>query len=261
MDLYGHSDTSTEERTHCLVPIPGKFKSLYVYSCDGAVTSGVSVTLRKNGVSAALAATIPNGSISASDLSNEVSFAAGDIVDLYMVNSTGESVTVALCFVSDDPKLWFMSTCKGYTSFSTSVLYNYVNGGLAHTTSSWQTPEDSGTTYDFRCIWPSGPRIRGIAAALTTAPGAGKSRTFTLRHNAADTVIGVTLSDTETYKAATGFDLCPADFDLVSLVARCSGSVAPSRVSVALIGEKPTDAPDAPSLCIPRSVPALFIAS
>ena len=253
-DLYGHVG-DVEEHCACLVPIAGKFKRLYIHSPDAA-GANLPVTLRKNYGNTALTATLPNGGQNASDLVNEVSFAAGDLVSLYANNAGGVRATISLVFQPDDPRMWFISACGGYTTFTTETLYNWLNGGLAHTTSSWQTPEDSGATYDFRLPWPKGPKITGMAAKVTTAPGAGKTRTFSLLKNSAASGLAVSISDANVYNLALG-TLDPADWDNLSYKAEANAGTANSHVFVSLFGEGAVLGGQ--NVCVPRCFPATFV--
>lgn len=258
--LGGHfaSGASYEARVHCVVPIPGKFKSLYLYSCDGNVASDVAVCLRKNGANTALTATIPNGAAAASNLVSEVSFAAGDMGTLSVNCTTYEYVAIGLCFVPDDPKQWWMPCAKGRVALG-NAKYNWINGGLCHQTGTpWLSAEYSAGSYDCRIPWPSGPVIKGIALGLTNAPGAGNSRTVTLLKNSASSGLSVTVSGTSAFGTGTG-EVAPADFDLLSLYATTSGSPASSTGSIALFGEVQTPVVGGADIVVPRFAPAVFV--
>lgn len=258
--LGGHfaSGASYEARVHCVVPISGKFKYLYAYSCDGVVASDTAVTLRKNSASTALAVTIPNGGLQASDLSTQVAFSAGEFADIMISSTTYEYPAVGICFVPDDPKQWWMPCAKSRVALG-NAKYNWINGGLCHQTGTpWLNAEYSAGSYDCRVPWPSGPVIKGIALGLTTAPGAGNSRTVTLLKNSASSGLSVTVSGTSTFGIGAG-EVAPADFDLLSLYATTSGSPASSTGSIALFGEVQTPVVRGAEIVVPRFAPAIFV--
>ncbi len=239
VSLTGHSAGGTETRAQTLIPIPGKIKSLYLKSLDGAMSGDCSFTLKKNGVAQALTATLAAGGVSATDLVHEVSIAAGDYVYFEMVAAASDQIAWGVVFEADDPTLWFITSNRGRVSLgSSAAYYNWINGGTLHTlTNQWQTAETSAGLYDRRVLWPTGPKITGMWVALSAAPGAGTSRTITLRQNGGPTAIAVTIANAATSGNVGGFLLEPADNDLMSLIAEKTGaSPAAAQPMVALVG-------------------------
>lgn len=127
---------------------------------------------------------------------------------------------------------WWIPVHQGRTSLTSSLKYNFINGGMAHqATSDWQTTEGYR-----RAIWPNGAIIGGIALNLATAPGAGQSQVVTLYQDGNPSTVAVTISGTDTFELAEGFGLSPDDYDGMDYVSDGSDSVAASLASLALFG-------------------------
>lgn len=90
----GAGDSTTE--AHVTVPWPraGTFKNMYVV-VDTAPTAGrnVTFTFRKNGADQALTAAIADTAVAASDTTNTVTVAAGDLVSIKVVASASAATT------------------------------------------------------------------------------------------------------------------------------------------------------------------------
>lgn len=71
------------------VPAAGKVSALYVQAATGPVTAGQVVTVRKNGVDTALAATLAAAGAQASDLAHSFTVAAGDTISVKVKGATG----------------------------------------------------------------------------------------------------------------------------------------------------------------------------
>ncbi len=252
--------TGTDARVRCVVPVPGKFKNLYV-DLNGLYAAGSTsvVTLLKNGVDTALTVTETGGGSYASqlvsDTTHEVSFAAGDFVSLKCVVSGGyPTFRWGVCFVPDDPRLWWIPRVQGYDAMINGTGYS------APALSASMAAGDFWLAGETALFIPGGCNITGIAAFLTNAPGAGKSRTFTLRRNWADTGVAVTLSDSEVFDVFKTGSIKPVNGQCFSVMATDDvGGSASSSGGFSLIGEGlPTGTPNA---CVPRSIPAIFIMS
>jgi len=92
-------------------------------------------------------------------------------------------------------------------------------------------PLSWGTEAVGRSPWPAPGVLRNLIVEVVTAPGAGTSRTFTLRKGGANTALTVTISDTATTARLTGTDVPVAVGDLLALQATLSG-VPAATISV-----------------------------
>jgi hypothetical protein len=79
---------------------------------------------------------------------------------------------------------------------------------------------------------PLGGTLRNLKITLNTAPGTGKSHTFTLQRNSIDTAaLTVTISDSSTAAELTGVDVPFCKYSTLSLRTTSSGSPASSGFS------------------------------
>ena len=87
-------NSSTEARNQCVVPISGTFSNLYVrLRTSQPADNSLVITLRVNGSSTALTVTIPANSAAGNytDLTHSVSFSAGDLVGVQVVNNSSST--------------------------------------------------------------------------------------------------------------------------------------------------------------------------
>lgn len=83
--------------------------------------------------------------------------------------------------------------------------------------------------------------LSGMGARVLTAPGAGTSRTYTLRKNGADTTQTVTIADTDTEDITAGAAVVISAGDYLTMGGAQSGSVASSYLKIAFYLEAPPD--------------------
>lgn len=93
------------------------------------------------------------------------------------------------------------------------IEYNHVNGGYI-----WQTPED-----DSYQIIPTSGTFKKLSVKMNGSPNAGKSYTFTLRVNGADSILTVTISDAETTESFEA-DVVVSSGDRVTMKCEPSGT-------------------------------------
>jgi hypothetical protein len=212
-----------------VIPFPGRFKYLYAHHHTGDIPGGstASLSLNVNGVDSALALAWNGTDEDKSDIVTEVPVVAGDLV---CFTGTGTGATHvglhhSVCFIPDDPRLWFL--VRPYNSDAMTagaVTYSTPNLG-------WLEAGDHWPAVEYDTPFPLGVVITGIALHLSVVPGAGASRTVTVRRNNVDTALALTISNLEHFATATGF-LEPVDFDMFAVsnimagAAGCSGTFA-----------------------------------
>lgn len=228
-------DYTTEAAAYCVVPIPGTFKNLYAMSCDGAVGSDCSVTLRSGGISKALTCTIPNGLVDANDVTHSYHAAAGELVDFMIVTGgTNEQLTAGVVFEPDDPTLWWRPAARGRVSLSSVDRYNGIQNSHIHlTTTTWQTSDAS--VY-FQDLWPQGCYPTGAYCHLATAPGAGESRRFDLMEDGLAVRAQFTISNAATSGSVAIAGYQPAAFVRLGWVNVPSASPAGSLCEISIYG-------------------------
>lgn len=201
-----------------LISTPGKLKNFRV-KLNGSPGSGKSYTftIRKNGEDTSLVVVIADSDTEGSDTTHEVTVSAAD--ELYIKCSPSNTPTTrqahwGVQFAGDNSK---ESNIIGgiKDGLSQSVVeYNLVMGGC-----TWSSLED-----ECKQIVPTSGKLKNLYVKLTTAPGTGKSRTFTLRKNGEDTALTVTISDSATEGNDTVHEITMAAGDIVSLKSSPSSS-------------------------------------
>ncbi len=212
----------TEANMECYIATAGKIKTLRVSfaTAPGTGAEGYRITLRKNGVSTAMAVTISGTATSGSYTATEITVAAGDLVDWFVqkLNSPSENVRaqIAVCFDPDDNDENLL--INGFTSALNISGTKYYF--LSHNISGWGSVES-----DVRQL-TQGSAFKNLYVKVSAAPGAGKSWTFTVMRNGVATDIEVVIADAATTGTDLSNELTLADDDTVSL--RCTPSGTPA---------------------------------
>ena len=124
---------------------------------------------------------------------------------------------------------------------------------LATTTTQYGFPQfaqviqTSGTAAYIFCR--DGFNFLGIRVALLTAPGEGKSRTFTLRDDNSDTGLTLTISGSDTTGSASA-TVSPADLSLLNFMSVSNNTPAASILKIGFIYEASTGATSSPPTTI-----------
>ena len=205
--LMGDGDTvwhATEANRESIISTPGKLTNLKV-SVKTAPSAGKSwtFTIRLGNAGGAMADTALSVTISDTDVlssldTSEVTVAAGQRVD---ISATGAGTPTAAgaiywrCdFIPDTAgETLLLSNTAGNESIDD---YNTLIG------SKW--PDI--TEFDGQTLFPTAGTLKNLYVELTAAPGAGKSRTYTIWKNGIAQSLVVTISDS----ATTGSDTDPA---------------------------------------------------
>jgi hypothetical protein len=180
MQSYGTFGSNVEADVITRVPVAGTFRNLRVRLTQALVTGGHQFvfTLRKNGADTAMTVTITvaTGVANVTDSSNAVTFAAGDTITM-KANGGGVAPTRTAIF-----SLEFEADADDTSIHS----FGGVDDALSTTTTRYDSAFDGGGG------WESHTQIDIVAVAgtlttlnysLSTAPGSGKSRTFTIMKN------------------------------------------------------------------------------
>lgn len=97
LSIMGALAPANEGLANQLAPAAGTISKLYIKANGNTLDSATTVTLRKNGASTSLTATITAGSTSVfSDLSNTVSVAAGDVLAWQLTIAAGTGTLTGL---------------------------------------------------------------------------------------------------------------------------------------------------------------------
>lgn len=222
-----------------IVPCAGTLRNLRIRltTAPGAGTSR-TIKVRKNGVDTSLSITISGTSTFAEDTSNQVVVAAGDRITL-IGTVTGSPAST----LSNQVSLEF----EGDVS-----AQNFLSGGAATPSNSarqFSSPTgDSnagqwyGTENDVSIVIPHSCTITELYGYLHVAPGAGKSRAFSIYKNGSEEASSIfTISDANQSGNITGLSISCVAGDRISISTNPSGTPASSGTSTGILFESAID--------------------
>ena len=214
---------ATETSVQQIVTAPGTLKNLYV-KLSAAPGAGKSrtFTIRKNRVDTALAVTVSGTATTGSDTTNPVTVVAGDLLDIMLAFS---GAPAPICYVSTG--MTFVPTTdgeapimSGSAAYPTNSVATWVKLASGFGTVAW-------TSGNPASIQRSGAlTLYNLYVSLTVAPGAGKSRVFTVYNGTTATALTCTISGTGTTGNDTTHTAEVADGDTLTLVQTPSGTPA-----------------------------------
>lgn len=220
-----------EDKTAIKIASAGTIDNLrVVLSSTMAAGTSMAYTLYKNGASTSLTCTTSAASSGCNDTSNSVSVSEGDKISIlqsaltgWPPNSNTRRISVNFSPTSSGEWISGLSQIDAVTDLSTTNT-EYVgiqDASNPNTTSTNETDLARAST------------AKRIYVSLSTAPGSGKSRSFTLRQNNADTAITCTISDTAT-NCNGASDVSISDNDLLNVKTVPTSTPAASDVTVSL---------------------------
>lgn len=213
---------ATEVNQSAVMPTGGVFSHLRVSlsAAPGTTTTRV-FTLRKNGVDTTLTCTVTSGNTTASDTSNSVTFAAGDVISIGQTTPAGTPATATA-----NIGLKWVPTTDGqglmFGNWNSAISASATRYGNANGTSGAGEATEA-NTYN---IAPCDLSISDFRAAISTAPGAAKSRAFTLRKNGAGTAAAITISGASDTSGTDADTVTFTDADLLSIETVPTGTPA-----------------------------------
>lgn len=198
--LQGPSFRRTEAEAETHIPMSATIKNLYVkLNVAPGVGSYRNFQVRKNGVTTSLFVQITHNDTTGNNIADTVSVSAGDVLSIEATDSgIGISVpthyALGLTAVTDSAEDEFMFN----NSCSTSLDELPAGGNTTKYASISAGDSDlkvvSSTSYSLA----NAHHLLKYYVEIDSAPGAGSSRTFTVRKNGADTDLTVTISNLET---------------------------------------------------------------
>ena len=213
---------TTEAPVQLLVPGSCTVSDLRAW-LNSASGSGKSwtLTVRKNGADTALAVTLSNTTTGA-NTSDSVSFVATDLISISVTPSGTPSVNAftSQCLILNTANAGesFYMLNTGSSTFAASTQYLPAFGGNGGTVPTTEAGSEEVSSIN--------GTLKDMYIQLGTAPGAGKSRTFVVRVNGADTALTCTISDTATTGNFTGGTVALAEGDLVDIKCSQTGTAA-----------------------------------
>lgn len=219
------ASTSAPRRAMGVVASPGTISKLTVYTSAAVATGSYVAELYKstdNGANfsaTGVTCTVTGGNRLASDSTNSFTVALGDCFQLRTTPSstpTAVELRWSCCFVpsTNGESLHFGAMTDAVNNAGDT--FYHVNGANARTSGS---PESN--IYN---LMPIAATAKNLVTSLEVAPASTKSRTTTLRQNAADTSVTNTISDTATTASDTTHSVALSDNDLISIKSTASGN-------------------------------------
>jgi len=201
-------------------PTSGTVKKLYASLNSAPALGNVSFITRKNTTDQSLVVTIANPSTTGNDLSNNFSVVAGDYLSVRVGDSGGNGMGVKFsCVFLPDTLGEFVipKTSEGANGDVTpgSTMYYSLSGGQV------QFAPTEAIRQAVSCLSYT---LKNLYVQFEGFPGSGKSYTLTLRKNAGDQALAVTISNTNT-NGNYATDISIVDGDLLDTsVAASAGS-------------------------------------
>ena len=208
--------TATIAMVDCPMPTAGTISGLKV-KLDAAPGAGTSYvfTVMKNGEATDVTCAIADAATTAEDTAHSASFVAGDTVCLRCVPTgtpTARYVLWASVFEGSVANESILLARVYY--YGTNVYYHSLGDNVRSTTEAY-----------VRNVIPTPGAIKKLYV-LSPAPGAGKSRTFTLRKNGSSQTLTCTVADAATTANDTANSVSVAAGDVVSLTTTPTGTPA-----------------------------------
>ena len=150
-------------------------------------------------------ATITAGNTSANSSFTPIAIAAGDLISIRytQVGANTSAYDVGTVVFTPTNANESCSNVNGNTAGPSTTVTNYTYPRSVHNSGfdAWSTTE---SVRNYSGAATATVTLTAFYVAVSTAPGVGKSRTFTVRKNAADTGLVVTISDNATSGNITG---------------------------------------------------------
>lgn len=217
---------TTRLRSMGVVSAPGTFSALTVYANTAVLTGSYAFkvwhsTAASNGAAwtdTGITCSLSSGRL-AFDSTHNYHFARGDLIQLEQVPTgtpTGIEIRWSMCFIPDTPgESLLFSLMTDQVNSSGDTLF-HANGASARTSG---VPESQ-----VQNIMPCAAVWRNLVTRDTTAPGSGKSRSSTLRVNAADTAVTCSIADTNVSANDTTHSVALVAFDKLSIKTTASAN-------------------------------------
>lgn len=217
------SSNATEANVQVVAGASGTIDQIFV-NVDTAPGVGKSyaVAVSVNGTPSSVSATVSGSATAASNTASSVSVSAGDLIS-FKVTPTGTPTSPNLMSVA--------VRFDGSTAAESNIVGNSRASQLDTAATQYVAfggRPPIGTETTARTVVPTGGTVKNFRVKLQTAPGAGKSRSFTIVKNGTDTACTFTISDAATTGADTTNTVSFSAGDEISVKTVPSGTPAAS---------------------------------
>lgn len=237
----GGSGSATAASVSSPVPRPGTAQNFYVsllLAPDPGGSDGHTFTLMKNGVDTGQTVDITGASTSG-EATTDVTFNAGDTIGVHVerIGSPANNIS----FWTGVTWLDNLEILAIYTNNVLSSLDTSTNKYHPITTfSTWQTNEYNAEQLTPACV------VKNFRILLTAAPGTGKSWTFRIRKNRANTDLTISVYGSNTTGVNNSNLVTCSAADRIDLVAEPSDTPAAASVSWGIAVFRNTSNPTPP---------------
>ena len=227
------STSSVVNRRIPVFPDGGTIDRLFIVS-NAPTGAGkyYDYTIDQNGSTTAVTTRVEDAETTDNDTTHSFSVTAGDDVQVQGA-PTGTPTVAAAGFA-----FRYRPTTTGYFALTYGTINTDQTGTITYLpiVGANSGPNTTETQVQMRALSMT---ITKMYVKLNTAPGAGKSRTFTLRKNAADATCAVTISDTATAGSATcATPVAVSDDDLLTTKDEPTGTPSTSTPSVSYLATR-----------------------
>lgn len=201
-----------ENKCQCVMPIPGTISNEYVRAhLTIGHTTQYDFAIRKNSLSSICNVILNSATQQGSDASSDT-VVAGDNIGFRGIEQyyhRPKTLKWGFRFVPATAGLWVYMTAHTGSFTMTAARYGNLHGNLV-----LQSTET--TAYQYM----ANQSLSDLRVKVLVAPGAGKSWTFTVRKNGADTSLTCTISgtDTEGYDTLHLVEFAKGDYATIGIV-------------------------------------------
>lgn len=216
--------------------IDATITALYIQlsAAPGAGNSWAFTIMKNGSAVAASTVTIADAATSGNVTGLTIDVAPGDLFSLRAVPTSGPAsatLTYGVAYTPDVEHQWNVLSNQYDGSEPPNNSFNF----LSATEAAWTTTEANHKQLGGAATGSKSYTAKSLRARQDVAPGAGTSRTYTLRLNGADSALAVIINDAETTDTAAT-DVTIAAGDDINYKHAESGSAAnPSVIRIALL--------------------------
>ena len=221
----GNAFTATVSTARAPMPMGGTISNLRVKTNPALTTGSYKIELMVGGVAdASFTATVSAGSSTASDTTHTVNVTSSDLVE-WRITPTGTPDALTGMAISAVFESNVARSAPLFCGHTTGTGAYFIPPGSVSVT----------TTESFATgVMAVAGDISYMRVKLTTAPGAGNTRRFTLRKNGADTTLTLDIADTATEGTFASTVSFSAGDDVTVSASTVAGTPASSFAGIGL---------------------------
>lgn len=222
-----NSASRTDNETRVPMPTAGVINSLYVsLSAAPGVGNSKVLTVHKNGSATGITVTISGAATTGNITAQNISWVQGDVINIVETIAGTPSASLTFCGLD-----WVPATTGEALLFS-AFTSAQATGSAVYTNVNGQQGGGTATESAVYNIAPVAFTAKKLCAVTSTAPGAAKSRTFTLRKGGASQSLSAAIAGAATTTAADNSnEVSVAVGDLLAFLNNPAGTPAANTYS------------------------------